>query len=376
MLKFVATRVFWGLVTLLIVVSLAFFAVNLFLPYDYAVGLGQRPRAIEAIRQQLGLDRPLVVQWLSYMSHFVRGDMGYTYEGARVSSQVWSYLPITVGIFGVGGIVAFLFGEWLGRLVAWSRHRFLASTANVGGVLLFATFPPFLVFLLFYFEGSRLEDLRVSLGLGFRPGEYPPGLLHMLAFGLLAALVGGLLVRAWARKRDYSALQMTSVVVSLAGFLVGVWLLGVWGEGIDWLLWPSALVAAAALVLIAFGEMMLVMSAGVSEEMAEDYVFTARAKGIPESRIRDRHVAPNAVLPAISRLVTSMPYLIAGMVIIEYAVGIPGLGFLLFRSIESGSVPTILGVLAVIGAIGIAMRTVLDIVQAVIDPRLREQVRA
>jgi len=110
--------------------------------------------------------------------------------------------------------------------------------------------------------------------------------------------------------------------------------------------------------------------------MAEDYVFTARAKAIPNSRIRDRHVAPNAVLPAISRLVTSMPYLIAGLVIIEYSTGASGLGLLFFRSIETGNVPVILGILAVIGVIGIVMRIVLDIVQAVIDPRLREEVRA
>jgi len=154
-----------------------------------------------------------------------------------------------------------------------------------------------------------------------------------------------------------------------------MWLLGVWGDGIDWLLWDRGVVAAAALVLIAFGEMMLVMGAGVSEEMAEDYVFTARAKGIPESRIRDRHMAPNAVLHAISRLVTSIPYLIAGLVIIEYSAGSGGLGTLFLFSIETGNVPIILGILAVIGVIGIAMRVVLDIVQAVIDPRLREEAR-
>ncbi|MEX1208477.1 MAG: ABC transporter permease [Acidimicrobiia bacterium] len=376
MLRFVGRRVFWGLVTLVIVVSLAFFAVNLFLPYDYAVGLGQRPRAIEAIRQQLGLDRPLVVRWLDYMSHFVRGDLGVTYEGMSVSSQVWNFLPWTVGIFAVGGVVAYLFGEWFGRLVGWSRYRLLSSTANIGGVLLFTAFPPFLVFMLFLFGAPRLSAFRSSLGLEFRPeAGGPSGLFHLLAFGLVVALVGGLIARAWARKRDYSALRVTAVPLAVAGFLVGMWLLGVWGEGIDWLLWDRGLVAAAALVLIAFGEMMLVMGAGVSEEIAEDYVFTARAKGIPGSRIRDRHVAPNAVLPAISRLVTSIPYLIGGLVIIEVSAGSGGLGTLLLSSIGSGQVPVVLGVLGVIGVIGIAMRVGLDVVQAVIDPRLREGVR-
>jgi peptide/nickel transport system permease protein len=376
MLRFVARRVFWGLVTLLVVVSLAFFAVNLFLPYDYAVGLGQRARAIEAIREQLGLDRPLVVQWLDYMSHFVRGDLGVTFEGTSVSSLVWNVLPWTVGIFAVGGIIAYLLGEWFGRIVGWSRHRLLSSTANIGGVLLFTAFPPFLVFMLLLFGQERFFALRRSLGLSFSPDDSaPPGLFHLLAFGLVAALVGGLIARAWAKKRDYAALRVTAVPLAVAGFLVGMWLLGVWGNGIDWLLWNRGIVAALALVLIAFGEMMLVMGAGVSEEIAEDYVFTARAKGIPGSRIRDRHVAPNAVLPAISRLVTSIPYLIGGLVIIEVAARVGGLGSLLLGSIESGNVPVVLGVLGVIGVIGIAMRVGLDVVQAVIDPRLREEAR-
>lgn len=376
MRRFLLKRVFWGLVTLLIVVSLAFFAVNLFMPYDYAVGLGQRPRAIEAIRQQLGLDRPLVVQWLEYMSHFVRGDLGLTFEGTSVSSLVWSVLPLTVGIFAVGGIVAYLFGEWFGRLVGWSRHRLLGSTANIGAVLLFTAFPPFVVFMLVFFGEPRVFALRRSLGLGFSPDAGgPSGLFHLLAFGLVVALVGGVIARGWARKRDYAALRVAAVPLAVAGFLMGIWLLGVWGHGIDWLLWHRGVVAAAALVLIAFGETMLVIGAGVSEEMSEDYVFTARAKGIPGSRIRDRHVAPNAVLPAISRLVTSIPYLIGGLVIIEYSARTGGLGSLLLSSIGSGNTPVVLGVLSVLGVIGILMRIVLDVVQAVIDPRLRKEVR-
>jgi peptide/nickel transport system permease protein len=167
-------------------------------------------------------------------------------------------------------------------------------------------------------------------------------------------------------------MRLVAVPLGVVGFLGGLVVLGIWDEAIDWLLAPSSVVATSALIIIAFGESMLVMSAGVSQEMAEDYVFTARAKGVPESRIRDRHVAPNAVFPAISRLITSMPYLIAGLVIIEYATGVFGLGSLFFASIESGNVPVILGIVAVVGVIGVVMRIVLDVVQAMIDPRLRE----
>jgi peptide/nickel transport system permease protein len=370
---FIFRRVFWGLVTLLLVVTLAFFLVNLLLPYDYAVTLGQRPRAIEMIRQQLGLDRPLVVQWLDYMAHFVRGDLGSTYAGTSVWGVVWQVLPTTVGIFAVGGIVAFLLGEWLGRVVAWTRRRVVATTTSIVSVLLFTAFPPWLVFLLTYFGGSHLTSLRESLGLRAVPGDQPEGLIPVLAGGLVVALLAALILRTLARRQRMRILRFASLPLAIAGFLVGLFFLGIWTEAIDWLLWPSAVVATIALILIAFGETLLVMSAGMSAEMPEDYVFTARAMGVPEHRVRDRHAAPNAVLPAISRLVTSMPYLIAGLVMIEYATGTYGLGSLFFSSIETGEIPTILGILAVIGILGIVMRMVLDVVQAVIDPRLRER---
>jgi peptide/nickel transport system permease protein len=364
MARFVARRVLWALVTLALLVTIAFFAVNLLLPYDFAVGIGQRPRAIEQIRETLGLDRPLVVQWLDYMWHFVRGDLGESYDGDRVSSIVLSVLPVTVAIFAVGGIVAYLLGEWIGRLVAWSRRRFFSATTSVASVLLFAAFPPFLVFLLTHFGTDWLFEVRSWFGLTVKPyAPVPAGpLLNVLAVGLVAAFVGGILLRSWARKHGRRALGFVAVPVGLLAFVASLLALGVW---------PSAVMATLALILIAFGESMLVMRAGVSAEMTEDYVFTGRAKALPERDIRDKHVAPNAVLPAISRLITSVPYLLTGLIIIERELNLNGVASLFFNAIESGNVPIIIGILVVVGLIGLVLRIVLDVVQATVDPRIR-----
>ena len=97
-------------------------------------------------------------------------------------------------------------------------------------------------------------------------------------------------------------------------------------------------------MLIATGENMLVMRAGVTSEMTEDYVGTARAKGVPGRLIRDRHIAPNAILPAISRLVSSLPYLLAGLIIIERELGFRGVASLFFGAFEAADVPVIVGV--------------------------------
>ncbi|HSM02609.1 MAG TPA: ABC transporter permease [Acidimicrobiia bacterium] len=373
MARFVLRRLLWALVTLALLVTIAFFAVNLLLPYDFAVGVGQRPRAIERIREALGLDRPLLVQWLDYMWHFVRGDLGESYDGDSVSRLVLNVLPVTVAIFAIGGVAAYLLGEWIGRLVAWSRRKVFSATTSVVSVLLFAAFPPFLVFLLTHFGTEWLFEVRSWFGLGivpYAPIEEGP-LLNVIAVGLVAAFIGGIVLRSWARRHDRRALALVAVPVGLMAFIASLLALGVWAEAIDRMLWPSAVMATLAIILIAFGESMLVMRAGVASEMTEDYVFTGRAKALPEKEIRDKHVAPNAVLPAISRLITSVPYLLTGLIIIERELNLNGVASLFFNAIETGNVPIIIGILVVVGLIGLVLRIVLDIVQAIIDPRIR-----
>jgi peptide/nickel transport system permease protein len=201
-------------------------------------------------------------------------------------------------------------------------------------------------------------------------------ILGVLAFGLLIALGGALLLRGWARRNGRRGLAAVSIPLALAALVVALLSLGVWAEAIDALLLPSAVMATLGIVIIAFGEIMLVMRAGVAAEMTEDYVFTARAKGVPERLVRDRHVGPNAVVPALSRFVTSVPYLLTGLIIIERELRLHGIASLFFEAIESGDVPVILGILLVVGAIGMALRIALDVAQLVMDPRIRSEVKA
>lgn len=383
MWRYLIKRTVWAIATLLVVVTIAFFAVNLFLPYDFAVGVGQRPRAVEEIRALLGTDRPLVVQWADYMSGLVRGDLGVSFDdfeywttGAPtggVRAMVLAALPITVTVFAIGGIVAYLIGEWLGRAVAWHRNRVFRVSASTISVLAFTAFPPWLVFLLTYFLTDRLTQVRGIFGLeatAYGPAAEGP-LLGVIAVGMIVALASGIALRAWARREDRRVLAILAIPLGIAGLVAGLISLGVWAEAIDAILAPSAVMATIAIVIIAFGEFMLVMRAGVSAEMTEDYVFTARAKGLVERLVRDRHVAPNAVLPALSRFITSVPYLLTGLIIIERQLRMQGLAGLFFTAVEGGNVPVILGILVTVGVIGLALRIVLDVVQVLLDPRLR-----
>jgi peptide/nickel transport system permease protein len=383
MWRYVTKRMLWAVATLLVVVTIAFFAINLLLPYDFAIGLGEREEAAQQIREVLGTDRPLVAQWADYMIGLLQGnlgvsfdDFGYWMAGAPtdgVRGEILAVLPSTLAIFAVGGVIAYLLGEWLGRAVAWHRSRTLRASASSISVLAFTSFPPWLVFLLTYFLTDRLFQVRAWFGLG--PVAYGPApdgpLLGVLAFGLTIALTGGIVLRGWARKNGRRLLAFAALPLGVAALVVALLSLGVWADAIDDLTLPSAVMATAAIVLIAFGEIMLVMRAGVSAEMTEDYVFTARAKGLPERLVRDRHVAPNAVLPAMSRFITSVPYLITGLIIIERELRLHGVASLFFTAIEDGNTPMILGILVFVGVIGLVLRIGLDIAQAMLDPRIR-----
>ena len=385
MWRYVIKRVLSAVATLLVVVTVAFFAINMLLPYDFAIALGQREDAAQSIREVLGTDRPLIAQWADYMWGLLHGNLGVSFDdfgywtaGAPtdgVRGEILTVLPSTMAIFAVGGVVAYLLGEWLGRAVAWNRSRTLRASASSLSVLAFTSFPPWLVFLLTYFFTERLFQVRSVFGLGpVAYGPTPEGpLLGVLAFGLTIALAGGIVLRAWARKNGRRLLAIAALPLGLGALVVALLSLGVWAEAIDNLTLPSAVMATAAIVLIAFGEIMLVMRAGVSAEMTEDYVFTARAKGLPERLIRDRHVAPNAVLPAMSRFITSVPYLITGLIIIERELRLHGVASLFFTAIEDGNIPVIMGILVIVGIIGLVLRVCLDVAQAVMDPRLRIQ---
>ena len=229
MVRFVSRRVVWSLIMLALVASVAFFAVNILLPYDYAVGVGRRPAAVAEIRELLGLDRPIWIRWLDYLWHLVRGDLGNSYGGQlgdqfgsqRVSTLVWRALPTTVTIFALGGVVAYLLGEWLGRRIAWSRNRVFRTASSTSSVLMFTAFPPWLVFLLVYFGMDRVFQARSAFGLGPKAlSPVPEGsLLGVLAGGLLLALAGGVLLRNWARKEDRRVLAVAAVPVCIAVFL-------------------------------------------------------------------------------------------------------------------------------------------------------------
>jgi peptide/nickel transport system permease protein len=116
---------------------------------------------------------------------------------------------------------------------------------------------------------------------------------------------------------------------------------------------------------------MFMMRVGIEDERNEDYVLTARAKGLTEAVVRDRHVARNALAPTIAGSFLALPTIIAGMVIIEFGLEVRGLSWAFFNAVETQDIPLVMGVLVMLGVMGVVLRVVADVVIAYLDPRQR-----
>lgn len=123
--------------------------------------------------------------------------------------------------------------------------------------------------------------------------------------------------------------------------------------------------------VLTFGEVVVVTKAAMDDSVHEDYVHVARAKGLPERRVRDHHAARAALLPILSRFTVSIPYFLTGLAILESVFGGVGLGTLIFDAVAIQDTPVIVGSLFVVGVVTLMLRVLLDVLHAALDPRVR-----
>lgn len=371
-------------------VAVVFFLTNWLIPYDYATqfrlqgGIG----AVAAVTEQLGLDRPLPIQFFEYLAGLLVGDLGLSYGGESVSAGVWGALPMTIVIFGAGGVLAVLLGSGLGRWMSTARNRPVKSLVATTAVLFTTAFPPWLVFLLVTVGTGPLLAAREVWGLPidsariWRESLVSEGQVTALAsVALMASLAIALAVRGWAKRRDLRLVSLLAVPLALTGFGFGLHRAGVGPQSLDLFFFRSSVdvgigsgspvLAVLAFALLAFGELMFLVQGGVGSELLEDYAFTARAKGLQKRLVRDRHAFRNASLPLLSRSLVGVPYMLTGLVIIERQLSVDGLSAQLFAAVQVVDVPVIVGILVTVGALVLLLRFVLEVTYAKLDPRIR-----
>jgi peptide/nickel transport system permease protein len=314
MLSFFARRLASALLVLVLVSALSFGIIWL-VPGDPTAVLldaSATPEQVERLRAQLGLDKPLPLQIVEWYGRILRGDLGQSILLNRsVTAAILERLPVTLTLAGIALVLAVVIGVAAGIVAAMNHNRW-PDQLVMAAALLGLSVPDFWLGLMMVFL------FAVRLGLvptgGFVPVE--------------ESMVG------WARSMTLPAL---------------------------------------ALALVQVGFIARMARASMLDVLSQDFIRTADAKGLSRTDIVIRHGLPNALVPILTVLGIVAGALLGGTVIIEQVFSLPGIGRLVIGAILSRDFPVIQGGLLFLAVIYLAVNLIVDLLYAVVDPRVRLQ---
>lgn len=329
--QFIVARLLLTLPMFFIVVT-AVFIVMRAMPGDPAVailGEAATPQLVELLRQKLGLDKPLLVQYLDMWSHLFQGNLGASLRTlSPVTTEVSHKLPTTIELAIGGVLIGATIGILAGVEAAKKRETSVDYTTRLFTTLVHST-PIFWMGLLFQLLfGIELGLLPVSGNIGSAITLHP-----ITRFVLLDALLNGNVYAFIDALRHYALPWLT----------IGLWF--------------SA--ASSRLVRV-----------NLVEALTQDYVTTARAKGLRENVVLYKHALRNALLPVLTLMGLQFTSLLGGAVVTETVFAFPGVGSLLWVSILNRDYPMIEGIMIVFTLVVAFSLLIIDLVYALIDPRV------
>jgi peptide/nickel transport system permease protein len=305
-------RIGLSLLTLILLSMIIFFAGQI-LPGDPGraiLGHLASPSAVRNLDRQLGANRPLIVQYWSWITGLLRGNLGTSYEyRAPVSSFLGPALVNSLKLAAVAFVIVVPLGILGGVVAALNRDRAVDRVISVSGLSL-STVPEFVsgivLIVIFAIELKWLPATALA----------PPG----------------------------------SDVATQLHYLI---------------------LPAIPLVFILFGYIARMARAGTMEALDSDYVRTATLKGLPRHTVVRRHVLRNSLLPTITVIATQTGYLIGGLVVIETLFNYPGLGRLIFTAANDKDFPMLEAGVLVIGIVYLVATLIADVLSTVLNPRVR-----
>ena len=304
-LQHLASRLLFAAPVVFLVVSLVFFLIHLVPGDPVQQMLGERAQAadIERMRQELGLDQPLLTQYAQYLGGLLRGDLGRSFRfNSPVTEIILSRYPATIVLTLASLFVALLLSIPAGVQAAVHRGRWPDGVLGFLS-LLGLSFPNFAL--------GPMLILLFSVEAGWLPVSGSGSVLHLI---LPAVTLGTALAAVLTR------MVRTSVL----------------------------------------------------EELSQDYVRTARAKGLSEPRIRYKHVLRNGLIPVATLVGLQLGALLSGAMVTETIFSWPGIGRLTLQSINSRDYPLMQGCFLTIAVTYIVVNLITDLVYGVVDPRIRE----
>lgn len=301
------------LITLLIVSFLVFLAFDL-IPGDAAtsqLGTQATPERVEALREEMGLNRPFLVRYGTWLADFVRGDMGTSYQYSQpVTNMLAGKLPITITLI----VISFV------MIVAVSIPMGLYTAKHQGGVI----------------DKIIMVSNQILMAI-------PP-----FFSGMIITFIFGILLK-WFVPGGFVSYTKD------------------WGAFLSYMIFPSVAVALPKIAMT-----VKLLRTSVLEEAGKDYVRTAYSRGNNTTSVLYKHVLKNALIPVITFLGMALSDMIAGSIIIEQVFNIPGLGRILLTSISNRDYPVVEAIIMLIAFLVVASNFLVDVLYRVFDPRMRD----
>lgn len=281
------------------------------------------PEALQAIREKLGLDDPIHIQYLRWLVPALQGDLGFSFTTNRpVLGEVVARVGPTFYLMGSTFAVVLVLSILLGALQAvrqYSKLDVFLTTISFGG----AAMPVYWLGLMLILINSAIRN--PDTGRPFLPigGMATPGVPPTLD--------------------DY----LSHLVLPMAAL------------GFGWVSWYARYVRSSMLDVI-----------------HQDFIRTARAKGVPEHIVIFKHALKNAALPLVTVVAIDLPYMFAGALFTEIIFGWPGMGFFFYQSVVRRDYPVMMGVIVIIAILVMLGNLLADILYAYLDPRVRYEKRS
>ena len=289
-------------------------------PVERMVDPSMTPEDAQLLKESMGLDQPVWTQYLYYLKNVATGNMGVSFHyGEPVMRIVMNRLPNTVLLFTTSIILSAFLGIFLGKIAAWKRGERTDTLMTIGALFCHTLFLPWLALIMIWF-------------FAYRVGWFP--------------ITGMVSPEVWIDPR--------------AGFM---------DKALD-VLHHMAL-PLMTLILIHFGSYLLVMRSSMLDTLKNDYIVTARAKGLDENAVLYRHVFRNAMLLIIAGMPAALiGIFFTGSMLIEVIFSLDGLGLLGYEAVINRDYPVIFGTLYIFTLVGLLLKLVSDITYTLVDPRI------
>jgi ABC-type dipeptide/oligopeptide/nickel transport system permease component len=322
---YVIKRAFFALITIFVAITLNFFLFRV-LPGSAVTDLSRVPHAGAKLKHALivefGLDKPKWEQYLLYLRQLAHGNMGISYVNQQpVWGQLLTDLRNTIPMVTIGTVLAIVVGILTGVLAAWRRGSIADRISTNAAVFAYA------------FPTQWLGLILLIISEKYLAGKLP---------------AGGM---TWPTANMFGPEPFFQHLGDIAEHMV---------------------LPVLTLVLTAYGSYTLVVRTSVLETLGEDYILTARAKGLPMRRIVWRHAVRNALLPTITMVAMDFGYIVGGALLIEYIFSWPGIGLAMENAILDRDYPMLQGGFLVLTVAVIALNFLSDLAYFRLDPRITE----